>query len=100
MIDQAPNKPDPNKPDSGTSTSGCQPLPAPPDPPPGIRPRAPCTWRCECPETPGSDAPTCLTDEINKQSAIVATADRAKVYVDELTAIQGKITSALVDYTD
>jgi hypothetical protein len=100
MAQQVPNKPDQTTTDPDAPTSGCQPLPVPPDPPPELPERPECTWHCECPKDPGSDPPTCLADEISKQSAIVAAAERAKVYVDELTAIQGKMTSALVDYTD
>ena len=54
---------------------------------------------CNCPTPPGGPPSSCLDDLIRCQSIIVKKADRAKAFVDELTAILEKVTSAQVDYT-
>jgi hypothetical protein len=71
------------------------------DPPtvPTIPEGGKCPQPCNCPTPPGGAPSSCLDDLIRSQGIIVKKADRAKAFVDELTAIQGKVTSAQVDYT-
>jgi hypothetical protein len=66
---------------------------------PGIPEREPCITHCECPDTNGKPPTSCLDDLIRSQGVVVKKAERAKAFVDELTAIQGKVTSAQSDYT-
>jgi hypothetical protein len=78
--------------------SKCKELPAAP-PVPKIPERGSCPQPCKCPTPPGGTPSSCFDDLIRDQSIVVKKADRAKAFVDELTAIQGKVTSAQVDFT-
>jgi hypothetical protein len=93
MSDQAPAR---------TEESGkyddCSESPSPPKAPEiPVPPK--CKTECECPESPGSAPPSCLETAIRDQNLLVSRAERAKAFIEELTNIQGKVTSALVDYT-
>jgi hypothetical protein len=92
MTDNAPHTTDTHK------KYPCDKLPDPPTPP-TIPERGQCPQPCNCPPPPGGPPPSCLDDLIRCQSIIVKKADRAKAFVDELTAILDKVTSAQVDYT-
>src|SRR5262245_50921900 len=79
-------------------SKSCQDLPAPPNVP-DLPTRNPCPPLCSCPDTPGSDPPSCLAEEIRCQNLAVKKAERAKAFIDELTDIQGKVASAIAVYT-
>jgi hypothetical protein len=92
MTDNAPH---------GTETNykpRCEKLKDPPKVP-TIPERGKCPQPCNCPTPPGGPPSSCLDDLIRCQNIIVKKADRAKAFVEELTAIQGTVTSAQVDYT-
>jgi hypothetical protein len=102
MTDQAPPNAAPLK---GTQTPPpcapkkmCDDLPAAPTVP-LVPERKDCDQPCNCPIPPGGPPLECLDTLIKDQSALVAGAERAKAFVEELTAIQGKVTSAQADYT-
>ena len=76
----------------------CPDLPKAPEVP-KIPEREKCPQPCDCPTPPGGPPSSCLDDLIRCQNIIVKKADRAKAFADELTEIQGKVTSAQVDYT-
>jgi hypothetical protein len=76
----------------------CGPLPDAPSVP-EIPERGKCPQHCDCPPPPGGPPSSCLEDLIRCQNVIVKKADRAKAFAEELTAVQGKVTSAQADYT-
>lgn len=57
-----------------------------------------CPERCVCPDAPGGEPQQCFDTLIEKQNTIIKKAERAKIFADELTAIQDKVKSAQVDY--
>ena len=73
-------------------------LPKPPAAP-EVPKRHPCTPHCKCPADPSGPPASCFDDFIRDQNGIVKKAERAKVLVEDLTAIQAKVTSAQADYT-
>ena len=77
---------------------GCKKLPDPPQVPPIPEP-AECPPRCTCPIPPGGEPQSCIEGLIQDQNVIVKTAERAKAFADELTAIQDKLKSAQGEYT-
>ena len=79
-------------------TYGCKKIPDPPDVPPISEPTG-CPPRCSCPVPPGGEPQSCIEGLIQDQNVIVKTAERAKAFADELTAIQEKLKSAQVEYT-
>ncbi len=92
MIDNAPQAPETEyKPD-------CKKLPDAPKVP-GIPKSGTCPERCVCPDPPTGEPQNCFDQLIQDQNIIVKKAERAKVFADELTAIQDKVASAQVDYT-
>lgn len=76
----------------------CDELPDP-DAVPTIPKGGTCPEQCDCPPPPGGTPSSCLDDLIRHQNIVVKKAERAKAFVGELTAMQGKVTSAQVDYT-
>lgn len=78
--------------------SDCEQFPEAP-PVPKIPEQATCPERCACPASLTGEPPSCIDDLIQTQNKIAAQADRAKAFADQLTAIQAKVKSALVDYT-
>jgi hypothetical protein len=86
------------KAEAPTQDSPCQELPKPPDPP-KVPERDPCTPHCKCPPDPNGPPASCFDDVIRDQNIIVKKAERAKVLVDELTAIQATVVSAQAGYT-
>jgi hypothetical protein len=103
--DQAPTGTPPPTPPAGgppTPPAGgkkkCADLPPPPKVPELPKPKD-CPQPCDCPTPPGGPPQTCFDDLIKAQSKLVTQADRAKAFVDELTAIQAKVVSAQADYT-
>jgi len=88
------------KPDTSAPAHPCESkdLPKPPEVP-KVPERDPCTPHCTCPADPSGPPASCLDDVIRDQNSIVKKAERAKVLVDDLIAIQTKVTSAQVDYT-
>lgn len=101
MTDHAPPNPEPSQPTpppDGYKPKCKETLPKP-EPPPGLPPDKKCPQPCCCPPPPGGPPSTCLDDLIRCQTNIVNKADRAKAFVEELTAIQEKVASAQVDYT-
>lgn len=93
MTDQAPPKDE-----QAGETGECAESTPPPDAP-VIPERPKCKTDCDCPKTPGSDPPSCLEQAIRDQNLLVSKAARAKTFIEELTNVQSKVTSALVDYT-
>jgi len=92
MTDNAPQATETNsKPD-------CEQLPEAPHVPEIPKPGT-CPERCDCPAPPAGEPQSCIDKLIRAQNMIVAKAERAKAFADELTAIQDKVKSALVDYT-
>ena len=85
---------------TATPTNGnpCNDLPKPPRVP-EVPKRDPCPPSCECPPDPSGPTGICFDDVITEQNSIVKRAERAKLLVEELTAIQAKVTSAQTDYT-
>ena len=86
------------KSETSTQANPCKELPKPPGAP-EIPKRDPCTPHCECPADPSGPPTSCFDSVIRDQNSIVKKAERAKVLVEELTAIQAKMTSAQADYT-
>jgi hypothetical protein len=76
----------------------CEDLPEAPQAPELPEPKN-CPQPCDCPTPPGGPASDCLEKLIADQSKVVTQADRAKALVEELTAIQAKVASAKVEYT-
>src|SRR5205814_507226 len=76
----------------------CKELPDPP-PVPKLPPVKECPQPCCCPQPTAAPPSICLDYVIKSQTRIVTTADRAKDFVTELTAIQGDVTAALGTYT-
>jgi hypothetical protein len=92
MIDNAPEaKGTPNEPD-------CEELPKAPTVP-EIPASGTCPGRCDCPDPPGGEPPSCFDRLIQRQNIIVKTADRARIFAGELSEIQDKVESAKADYT-
>lgn len=87
-----------SKADTRTQTGPCTDLPKPPEVP-EIPERDPCTHHCECPPDPSGPPADCFDKVIQDQNSIVKKAERAKALVEELTALQAKVTSAQADYT-
>lgn len=77
---------------------GCGKLPEAPTVP-EIPQRAECPPLCICPDPPGGAPKDCLDGLIEGQTAIVKKAERAKEFAQELAAIQQKMKSAQVEYT-
>lgn len=77
---------------------GCKNFPKAPEVPDIPKPPS-CPPLCQCPEPPGGTPKNCIDLEIQKQNAIVKTAERAKAFAEELAAIQEKMKSAQLDYT-
>jgi hypothetical protein len=78
----------------------CPDLPKPPKVPEPPE-REPCKQRCICPTPPGGPPNDCpeIEELIRSQAKVVTQAERAKAFVEELKAFQGKVASAQVDYT-
>lgn len=76
----------------------CDDLPKPPKVP-ELPERKPCPQPCICPTPPGGPPNDCLEKLIRSQAKVVTQAERAKAFVEELTAFQAKVVSAQVDYT-
>lgn len=77
---------------------GCNEIPKAPEVPEIPKP-LPCPKFCDCPEPPGGTPKDCIDLLIQEQNGIVKTAERAKVFAEELVAIQEKMKSAQLDYT-
>lgn len=103
MTDDAHPTPDPYRPITPPpppppGDKKCEPLGAAPEAPELPTPKD-CPQPCHCPTPPGGTPTDCLDTLIKGQTKLVKQADRAKAFVDELTAIQGKVASAQADYT-
>jgi hypothetical protein len=104
MSDNAPANTDqpkgtaPCAPQPGDKKYECEDLPEAPKAPQLPDPKK-CPEPCDCPTPPGGPASDCLEKLIADQSKVVTQADRAKALVEELTAIQAKVASAKIEYT-
>ncbi len=103
MTDNAPAHPDQSTTPAPTTPppdgkKKCPELPQPPKVPEPPQ-RTPCPQPCLCPSPPGGPSKDCLDKLIREQAKVVAQAERAKVFVEELKEFQGKVASAQMDYT-